>query len=444
MPNPAVVVIDVSRFGAVAGEWKRCEPTPAGAQAQEPADVQADKLAGEPVKQVKQPAGELADELIDEVPAERAAELAAELADELADELASKPVGEPASKQASELAGKLADETAGKLADEPASKLADEPASKPAGKPTSKLLNEKADEQADEQTNKPAAEPTDGPAEKPAKLTKPAKPAIARPGIADDVLVPAELELAIGRDKEVLLYRRKRLLGTGGFSRCFEFRHPTSAHTVAVKVVFKGRRCSQKQLEDEVANHIRLVHPHIVRMILHMQDDVSNYLVLEPCTNGTLDQVLNQRKHLTEPEVRLVICSSVPCLAVTRLDAGLHARSAPCPRHPCPRRPCPVAHAPVAPAPVAPAGMLLHTPSGVCVRVLGVSGCRARRHQAKQLVLVELDADLHRRLWSFVIGWHVRRRERHAQLHCPRTAHWKKGECNAMQSMPMPDLICSQ
>ncbi|XP_063962320.1 serine/threonine-protein kinase PLK1-like isoform X2 [Lytechinus pictus] len=102
-------------------------------------------------------------------------------------------------------------------------------------------------------------------------------------------------------------YRRGRLLGKGGFARCYELTHQDTHYVYAGKIVPKERisKPSQREkMEREIAVHAQLRHPNIVGFHKHFQDSENIYIVLELCRHKSLLHMLKLRKHLTEPEVR--------------------------------------------------------------------------------------------------------------------------------------------
>ncbi|XP_071510824.1 serine/threonine-protein kinase PLK1-like [Diadema antillarum] len=102
-------------------------------------------------------------------------------------------------------------------------------------------------------------------------------------------------------------YRRGRLLGKGGFARCYELTHLETNYVYAGKIVPKERisKPSQREkMEREIAVHAQLRHPNIVGFHKHFDDEENIYILLELCRHKSLLHMLKLRKTLTEPEVR--------------------------------------------------------------------------------------------------------------------------------------------
>ncbi|CAG8599930.1 10152_t:CDS:10, partial [Funneliformis mosseae] len=101
-------------------------------------------------------------------------------------------------------------------------------------------------------------------------------------------------------------YKRRGLLGEGGFGRCFEV-ETIEGKVLAVKVVDKTSLRNPKnkdKLLSEIAIHKKLDHPHIVKFYDCFEDQSFVYLLMELCENKTLASMNKKRQRLTEPEVR--------------------------------------------------------------------------------------------------------------------------------------------
>ncbi|AGO11255.1 AaceriACL006Wp [[Ashbya] aceris (nom. inval.)] len=112
---------------------------------------------------------------------------------------------------------------------------------------------------------------------------------------------PPSLIKTKGRD-----YHRGMFLGEGGFARCFQMKDDSgkvfAAKTVA-KISIKSEK-TRKKLLSEIQIHKSMKHPNIVQFTDCFEDDTNVYILLEICPNGSLMDLLKQRKQLTEPEVR--------------------------------------------------------------------------------------------------------------------------------------------
>ncbi|GBB93484.1 hypothetical protein RclHR1_02180026 [Rhizophagus clarus] len=101
-------------------------------------------------------------------------------------------------------------------------------------------------------------------------------------------------------------YKRRGLLGEGGFGRCYEV-ETKEGKILAVKVVDKASLRNPKnkdKLLSEIAIHKKLDHPHIVKFYDCCEDQSFVYLLMELCENKTLASMNKGRRRLTEPEVR--------------------------------------------------------------------------------------------------------------------------------------------
>ncbi|ORY30724.1 Pkinase-domain-containing protein [Rhizoclosmatium globosum] len=101
-------------------------------------------------------------------------------------------------------------------------------------------------------------------------------------------------------------YATGKLLGEGGFARCFEV-STEKGERLAAKVIRKASLTSQKQKQKlfaEIRIHQQMSHPAIVQFQHVFEDDDNVYMIMELCENGTMVDMLRTRKRLSEPEVR--------------------------------------------------------------------------------------------------------------------------------------------
>ena len=112
-------------------------------------------------------------------------------------------------------------------------------------------------------------------------------------------------------------YRRGKLLGKGGFARCYLFTDLETNENFAGKVVQKSslkRSRAREKLMAEIKIHRSLNHPHVVRFLRHFEDANNHYMVMELCPNQTLMEMVKRRKRLSEPEVRYFLLQMVLAL----------------------------------------------------------------------------------------------------------------------------------
>tara|TARA_R110002050_G_scaffold84115_2_gene179715 strand:- start:168 stop:1043 length:876 start_codon:yes stop_codon:yes gene_type:complete len=102
-------------------------------------------------------------------------------------------------------------------------------------------------------------------------------------------------------------YKVGKLLGKGGFARCYEIKDVRDFKRVyAAKIVQKStlRPKTEAKLLSEIRIHRSLKHEGVVQLLTHFEDDYFVYIVLELCSNNTLMELLKARKRVSEAEVR--------------------------------------------------------------------------------------------------------------------------------------------
>ncbi|CAK9300631.1 unnamed protein product [Gordionus sp. m RMFG-2023] len=102
-------------------------------------------------------------------------------------------------------------------------------------------------------------------------------------------------------------YIKGKLLGKGGFAKCFKFTEVTTNINFAAKMICKSQlvKISHKeQVKREIEIHRPLFHPNIVHLQSHFEDDFYMYIILEYCDNKTLVDLIKDNGTLSEEETR--------------------------------------------------------------------------------------------------------------------------------------------
>ncbi|XP_057299857.1 serine/threonine-protein kinase PLK1-like isoform X2 [Hydractinia symbiolongicarpus] len=109
-------------------------------------------------------------------------------------------------------------------------------------------------------------------------------------------------------------YLRGRLMGKGGFARCYEVTDVQTDKKYACKAISKARIAKphqQQKIANEVELHKSFNGHFIVRFYCFFEDDDNVYILLELCSRKSMVQLLKQRRTLTEPEVRYFMAQAV-------------------------------------------------------------------------------------------------------------------------------------
>ncbi|XP_059379027.1 serine/threonine-protein kinase PLK2-like [Carassius carassius] len=112
-------------------------------------------------------------------------------------------------------------------------------------------------------------------------------------------------------------YCRGKVLGKGGFAKCYEMTDLSSSKVYAAKIIPHSRVSKPHQREKinrEIDLHRALSHKHIVHFYHHFEDKENIYILLEYCSRRSLAHILKARKVLTEPEVRYYLKQTVSAL----------------------------------------------------------------------------------------------------------------------------------
>lgn len=105
-------------------------------------------------------------------------------------------------------------------------------------------------------------------------------------------------------------YIKGRLLGKGGFARCYKFKHVSSKHVCAGKCVEKSslkKERARRKLLSEIKIHRSLSHTNVVRFEHFFEDKHFVYILLEYCNNQTLMELVKRKRRLSETHARTVM-----------------------------------------------------------------------------------------------------------------------------------------
>uniref|UniRef100_H3DCR5 Serine/threonine-protein kinase PLK n=1 Tax=Tetraodon nigroviridis TaxID=99883 RepID=H3DCR5_TETNG len=137
----------------------------------------------------------------------------------------------------------------------------------------------------------------------------------------------AELAQVVTDSKTGRSYSKGKLLGKGGFARCYEMTDLSNNKMYAVKVIPQSRVSKPHQREkimNEIELHRTLSHKHVVKFSHHFEDQENIYIFLELCSRKSLAHIWKARHTLTEPEVRYYLRQIISGLKYLHSRGILH------------------------------------------------------------------------------------------------------------------------
>ncbi|EGR30222.1 protein kinase domain protein [Ichthyophthirius multifiliis] len=112
-------------------------------------------------------------------------------------------------------------------------------------------------------------------------------------------------------------YIKGKLLGRGGFAKCYEITSIEGKLTFAAKIIPKNTLKKSRQrhkLIQEIKIHKSLQHQNIVQFEHVFEDHENVYILLELCPYQTLNELIKRRKRITEYEAQIYIMQMVNSL----------------------------------------------------------------------------------------------------------------------------------
>uniref|UniRef100_A0A3Q1HPS5 Serine/threonine-protein kinase PLK n=1 Tax=Acanthochromis polyacanthus TaxID=80966 RepID=A0A3Q1HPS5_9TELE len=136
-----------------------------------------------------------------------------------------------------------------------------------------------------------------------------------------------ELAQVVTDSKTGRSYSKGKLLGKGGFARCYEMTDLSNNKMYAVKVIPQSRVSKPHQrdkITNEIELHKTLSHKHVVKFSHHFEDQDNIYIFLELCSRKSLAHIWKARHTLTEPEVRYYLKQIISGLKYLHSRGILH------------------------------------------------------------------------------------------------------------------------
>ena len=131
----------------------------------------------------------------------------------------------------------------------------------------------------------------------------------------------------IHSQQKIRKYTKGKLLGRGGFARCYEFICQDNNKRFAAKVINKQNLTTERQkqkLRTEIKIHKSLHHNQVVAFEHNFEDNENVYILLEICKNQTLNELLRRRKTLTEIEVQCYVIQLIKGLQYLHSHKIIH------------------------------------------------------------------------------------------------------------------------
>ena len=144
--------------------------------------------------------------------------------------------------------------------------------------------------------------------------------------VENQVIVEEKITKVTG-EEQIRKYSKGRLLGKGGFAKCYEFRNIETNQITAAKVIAKSslvKSRAKQKLISEIKIHKALHHPNIVAFEHYFEDSENVYLLLEICQNQSLNELLKRRKTLSELEVQCYTMQIIKALKYLHSHRIIH------------------------------------------------------------------------------------------------------------------------
>lgn len=124
-------------------------------------------------------------------------------------------------------------------------------------------------------------------------------------------------------------YIRGKFLGKGGFAKCYEITPQDNPKNIimAAKIVQKAslnKSRAKQKLMSEIKIHRSITHQYVVKFEHFFEDAENVYILLELCTNQSLNELLRRRKRLHEIEVKCFSMQMINALQYLHAHRIIH------------------------------------------------------------------------------------------------------------------------
>ena len=144
---------------------------------------------------------------------------------------------------------------------------------------------------------------------------------------ADDGETIIEKVENITGEIEIVRYLKGPFLGRGGFAKCYKFQNLATKKITAAKIIAKSslvKTREKQKLINEIKIHKALHHNNIVNFEHYFEDKENVFLLLELCSNKSLNELLKRRKILTELEVQVYVLQIIKALKYLHSHRIIH------------------------------------------------------------------------------------------------------------------------
>lgn len=140
------------------------------------------------------------------------------------------------------------------------------------------------------------------------------------------VIVEEKITNALG-EPVIKKYSRGKFLGKGGFAKCYEFTNLETKKITAAKIVPKATLQKSRQrakLLSEIKIHRSIHHTNVVHFEHVFEDGENVYILLELCSNQSLNELIKRRRRLMEIEAQCYIMQIIHSLKYLASNKIIH------------------------------------------------------------------------------------------------------------------------
>lgn len=146
-------------------------------------------------------------------------------------------------------------------------------------------------------------------------------------GVVENQTIVEEKVVKVTGEVHIRKYIKGRLLGKGGFAKCFELTCMETKKIYAGKVVTKAslvKSRAKQKLISEIKIHKALRNTNVVGFEHYFEDSENVYILLEMCHSQSMNELLKRRKTLTELETQCYVMQLIKALKYLHSHRIIH------------------------------------------------------------------------------------------------------------------------
>ena len=137
--------------------------------------------------------------------------------------------------------------------------------------------------------------------------------------------VPSTIVCNTGRFPAI--YKKFDSIGSGGFGKVYKVEDTKTHVNYAMKVIPHDKLTTDVEkmlVKNEIENHSKCNHPNIVKIVNTFSDSLNQYIVMEYCPGGSIDDKYKKQGRFNEEQIIDFVTGTIPALSYIHARGIIH------------------------------------------------------------------------------------------------------------------------